>query len=133
MTNTSKVSHSHPAEPVWVTFPIPPGAEPPALFLGDSYLVRRASGEVLWCVYVDRNGCKVFEPCNSDGESIDESLEDSRAVMVLGYGPGVAAKIIAAADKARDILGPLYCAEGLVSDREPILSGERDYRPLEAR
>jgi hypothetical protein len=119
--------------PAWVTLPVPAGHEPPALFEGDSYLVQRATGEVLWCAYVDRNGCKVFEPCDADGEPIDESLEDVTAVLATGYGPGVADAVITAASHAQTLLGPRYHAEELISGREPLLSADRDSRHQEAR
>lgn len=107
-------------EPVWVSLPVEDGERLPNLDHRDSYLVRLQCGSVLWAVFVRDHGAH-FER-ELDGEATGEVLDNLEAVMVAGYGPGVAARIIAAADKAQAVLGPKYL------DREPVTSSERDNR-----
>ena len=109
---------------VWVSLPLD-GADRLRLDVGDSYLVRLSTGLVLWAVFVSSQTMRFDH--ESNGEATGEAIDGVEAVMVAGYGPGIAASIIAAAQKTNDLLGPKYL------DREPIASSERDHRITRAR
>lgn len=65
-------------------------------------------------------------------ENAARAAEQAQAFQALSWGHFTADAIIGAAARARDLLAPTYEAEGLISDREPLASSERDMRHSEA-
>lgn len=54
----------------------------PALFDGDSYLVRLADGSELWASYVRHRGAH-FVPCDDENNPVGEPLDNVVAVHAV--------------------------------------------------
>lgn len=110
LMNATPRTAKPPVSPLWISLPVDDGHLVPRLGDGDSYLVRLASGSVVWAVFVVHHGAR-FERLNADGDdSTGEVLDGVEAVMVRGYGPGVAEAIIAAAQEALSIFVCSACS-----------------------